>query len=130
MANGDAVLQDHVRRLRELAGFGGKSAPLVAKAVEAETRKNAARGVGPDGKPWQLTKEGKKPLQDVVPEVRAVGTTVVMRLKGHRARHHIGAVQGKIKREILPNKRIPETMTRAIDKVITGEFGRIMGTDE
>ncbi len=117
-----------MRRLRELGGFGGKSATLVARAVEADSRKQSARGVGPDGKPWPLTKTGQRPLQDVAAVVRAVGTTVVMRLKGHRARHHLGAVRGKIKREILPNKRIPEQMTRAIDKVITGEFQRIMGT--
>lgn len=127
-SSGDAALQDHIRRLRELGGFGGKSAPLVARAAEAGFRERAARGVGPDGKPWQLTKTGDKPLQNVVPVVRAVGTVVVMRLEGHRARHHLGAIKGKIKREILPNKRTPETMARAIDEVITGEFQRIMGT--
>lgn len=120
-------MQDHIRRLRELAGFGGRSAPLVARAVEAESRKASARGVGPDGKPWQLTKAGKKPLQNVVPVVRAVDTAVVMRLEGHRARHHLGIAKGKIRREILPSERIPDQMVTAIDKVITDEFERIMG---
>lgn len=129
VADGSAVLRDHVRRLRKLAGFGGASAEKVARALKSEVRKQVAAGLGPDGRPLQLTQEGKRPLQkaDEAITVDAVGSTVVMRTMGHHARHHHGAVKGKIKRLLLPTADIPKPMVRAITRVMNGEFRKIMG---
>lgn len=122
-------MRDQIRRLRTLAGFGAASAPVVARAVKVESRKQVAAGLAPDGRPLQLTKEGKQPLRNAgqAITVRAVGSTVLMVIKGHHARHHLGFAKGKIKRPLIPTDEIPAPMTRAIERVVTGEFEQIMG---
>lgn len=115
--------------LRNIAGFGGESAPDVAKELAVEVRKQVARGENPRGQKWALTREGKQPLVNAAKavSVRALGTRVVMRITGHHARHHFGAVWGKVKRELIPNERIPDPMVRAIERVLAKRFDKIMG---
>jgi hypothetical protein len=116
-----------IDRLHRLEGLTTLSAPKVAVAVEAEVRDQISQGVGPDGVPWKKTKEGKTPLQNAASAltVRPIGSVVLLRLTGPEAKHHLGAVKGKIKRPIIPTGKIPDPMTRAIERVVTGEFRRI-----
>lgn len=129
VSDGTAVMRDQIRRLRALAGFGAASAKAVARAVKVEARKQIAAGLGPDGRPLQLTKDGRQPLKNAgeVITVRAVGTTVIMVVKNHHARHHLGFAKGKVVRQLIPTDKLPDTMTKAITKVVTGEFEQIMG---
>jgi len=128
LADGFAALDRQIRRIRELGQLAEESAPAVAAAVKKEVTAQIARGVGPDGKPWKPTKSGEKPLQNAgkALTVRAVGPVVVLRLTGYHARHHLGAVKGGVRRPILPTRRIPDPVTRAIKTVVTRQFRKVM----
>ena len=128
---GFASLDAHIKKLRTLGEIPERVAPKVAVSAKQEISRNASQQRGPDGRPWPKGKKGQAVLVGAGNAVRAsaVGSVVVLSLDGHYARHHLGAVKGKTKREILPNKRIPQTMTRAITRVVTGEFFAIMGPD-
>ena len=129
MSSGPEVLRDIKRRLRELGDIAEDVAPDVAGAVEDELAKQIERGVGPDGRAWALTRDGRKPLRNAASAltVRAIGTVIVTQLGGPEARHHLGAVRGKVRRAILPTRRIPDPMVRAIRRVIEQRFERTMG---
>lgn len=130
MASGSAEMRKQIKRLRKLGGLVEQSAPLIAVAVKEENRKQISKGQSPDGTPWPKTKKGEQPLVDAAAHVTvaAIGSTVLMSVSDHHARHHFGFVRGKIKRQILPTDEIPQPMTRAITGVVTGEFSAIMET--
>jgi len=129
MASGAVVLQRQIDALRSLSKITTVVAPSVAFAAKREIVAQIARGQGPDGKPWKLTKAGTVPLRGAAEgvTVSAVGSVIVIRVDGHHARHHLGAVKGKIKREIIPNRRIPGPLSRAIRRVVVREFRSTMG---
>lgn len=129
LADAGAQLQAQIARLKSLTSLGKDAAPVVAAAVKKDTAKQVASATGPDGRAWKLTKDGRVPLRNAAAHVQvtAVGNVVLMRLEGHHARHHLGAVRGKVKREIIPTERMPDPMTKTIERVITGEFERVMG---
>lgn len=129
MADGLAALDEHIARIQQLPGMVERMAPAVGKALEGELRQQIARGVGPDGKPWAPTKEGKVPLQKAAKalRVRAVGTTVLAVLEGPEALHHMGRARGGVRRPILPTTTIPDPVVKAIGEVATAEFNKTMG---
>jgi hypothetical protein len=124
MADGFAELDAQIARLRSLPHLARDSAPAVARAVEAEIVRQIGRGVGPDGKAWAPTEDGNRPLQNAAKAltVRALGTTIICRLDGPEARHHLGFVRGGKVRQILPTGKIPDPMTRAIRSVVERKF--------
>lgn len=128
-ASGFAEMDRQIARLRTLSKFVATSATVVAVAVRRELASQIDAGVGPDGKSWPPTEGGGRALRGAAAalSVRAVGTVVLATLTGVEARHHFGAVRGKVKREILPTGKIPDPVTRAITRVLTGEFNAIMG---
>lgn len=103
-------------------------APRVAKALEHELVEQIDAGKRPDGKPWPLTKDGKRALQDAARSlsVRAVGTVVLARLNGVVSRHHLGAVKGGVRRQILPTGKMPGPVASAISKVLDEAFRQHM----
>lgn len=129
---GFAALDAQIRKLRELGEIPARVAPRVAQSAKREIQRNVSAQRGPDGKPWPKGKQGQPVLRGAGKAVRAsaVGSVVVLSLDDHHARHHLGAVKGKVKREILPTTKIPRPMTRAIERVVTGEFHAIMGSEE
>lgn len=128
MAEGAAVLDSWIARLRELPKFADRAAGEVAPVLEQELLANVANGVGPDGQAWPLTQDGRVALQGARRglTVRAVGSVVVARLEGIYARHHRGAVRGGVRRPILPSGKTPATIVRAVREVVTREFQRTM----
>lgn len=131
MADGSIALRAQIAKLQELGNITTTATPTVAKAVKDEVVKQVNQGLGPDGKPWKETKAGTPPLQGAgrAVKVSAVGTVILLRLDGRHARHHLGAVKGGVKREQIPTGKIPDPVTRAITKVLTGEFRQIMGDE-
>lgn len=129
-AKGFAALDEQIKKLNELGKITSRVAPKVAVAAKEELRKQVASQQGPSGKQWEESEDGKSILTRAaeVARVFADGTTVLMVLGGHYARHHLGAVKGKKKREILPNARIPATITKAIKRVVIAEFHATMRT--
>jgi len=129
MADGAVVLAEQIARLRSLGSLPKRSAPQVATALDPVMREQIASAVGPDGKAWPKTEDGHEPLQGAMRAVtiKAVGTVVLIRVEGHHARHHIGAVKGGKRRPIIPTGPIPTPMIKAITKVVEDDFRRTMG---
>jgi len=127
---GFAELDRMIECLRTLGpALTTEAAPAVAKAVERELDAQISRAVGPDGRPWKATQDGRTPLRNAAKalSVRAIGDVVVATLEGAEARHHLGAVKGGVKRQILPTGKIPDPVTRAIKTVLTTAFQRKTG---
>lgn len=125
---GHESLRGMISRLRQLRQLPEQAAPKVAVALDGEIKKSIAKGTAPDGTPWPKTKDGRQALQSAgkALTVNAVGSVVVARLDGHIARHHLGAVKGKVKRQILPSAKLSKPISKAINTVVTGEFRKTM----
>lgn len=132
MASGAQKLEEHLSRIRELAKFADRAAPVVRDELRREIVRSSRAQESPAGLSWRPpeTVEGRilRHVDDHL-RVRAVGTTIVATLTGRYARHHLGAVRGgagKTPRRIIPND-LSRVTARAIDRAVTAEFRRIMG---
>lgn len=119
-----AALRSRIARIQTLPA----EIPAIASQVSDRIRKiiagNIAAGVSPDGKKWPETEDGHQPLSNAMQavDVRAIGPVVVVSVDGIENRHHIGNVKGGKKREIIPSRRIPDPMVRALDEVTQERF--------
>jgi hypothetical protein len=131
VADGRAELQRQIAKLRGLSNLAPRIAPEVARELERELRENVAAGRGPDGKPWEPTKDGRRPLKNAARQVSAsaVGTVIIARVDGIEARHHVGAVRGGTARPMIPTGSIPDPVSRAIEAVATRAFDEHMRGD-
>lgn len=128
MADGFVRLDAHIARIRALPELARKAAPDVALAVEAELERTIAAGTSADGVPWKPRKAGGKPLAGAAAAlaVVAVGSSVIVTLRGPEARHHKGWAKGGIRRPVIPVKDIPPAMAAAIKDVIAKRFEKEM----
>lgn len=94
--------------------------PLVRDAVEAELRRQIMAGADPSGTPWKLRKDGEKALQTAAKylKVTAKGNFIVISVTGPIARHHIGAVKGGTKRQVIPSGEIPTRLAEVVRKAV------------
>jgi hypothetical protein len=124
--NGQAfqALDAMIAKIKAVGLIPTEVAPQIADALHSILDANIAAGVGPDGKPWPLTKKGEKPLKNASAAltVRAVGSVVLAKLTGPTALHHLGIARGHIRRQILPSSRVPGPMTAAVKAVLTKAF--------
>lgn len=130
MSSGAIEIDRQIARLRELAKLVPTSAKGVADAMRDVIVDNIARGVAPDGTPWEPTQAGARPLRGAADalDVSPVGTVIVATLQGPEARHHLGAVRGGRRREILPTgSTIPGPMVDGIERALVDRFRVIMG---
>lgn len=119
----DAVdaLRRQIKRIRLLeyvpAMIAGEVAARTAQIVENNVRAQ----VGPDGVPWAPSRTGRASMLQNAParmEVRLINPTIIQfRLTGRYARHHLGAVRGKIARPIIPTRTVPQPVIRAIQEI-------------
>jgi hypothetical protein len=109
-------------RLAELAAK--RAAPLV----EAQSKRTAAAGTDPDGKPWPAKQDGGRPLVNAADHVsaRALDANVVIELVGPEVWHEMGA-QGKPVRRVIPDVEPSEALLEAVDKGASMAFDEIMG---
>lgn len=127
---GHAKLQEMIERLRTLGATLGKtSAPEVRDALEADLRATTAAGTAPDGTPWEPKQDGGKPLVGVDRDitVTATGNKILATLRGKYVRHHFGTARGGVRRQVLPTRKIPDALSRAIGAVLSKNFHKIMG---
>jgi hypothetical protein len=116
-----------IATISKLPELGKRAAGDVALAVETELRRTIAAGTTPDGRPWQLTKDGTRPLSGAAQALAVVpvGTTIYVRLTGPEARHHHGRGRGGVAREVIPTKTIPAPMANAIRAELARHFGEV-----
>lgn len=127
---GDEALDAMIARAKALRVAGEQIAKEAAPLVEAALKKTAAAGESPDGKPWIPTKDGREPLAHAADaiEVKALGETVVVKVKGHHVFHQRGT--GRLpKRPIIPEggATIPEVVRGAMLEASHRVFERVMG---
>ena len=133
MADGAVAMNEMIRRLNATSGMAERMAPAVATAAKAEIGRTANAQERPDGKAWTPGKDGGPVLRGAAGAIQTavIGTRIVLRLDGHYARHHVGAVRGgkkgSLRRQILPTATMPDPMVRAIERVAEDEFKRTMG---
>lgn len=114
-----------MQKLKELDTFVPEAAWDCAEAWHDQLRAQISAGVDPDGKAWPLRKDtGERTLQhaDDALRVAPVGTTLVARLTGPVARHHLGRARGGIPRVILPEKGLPKAAADAIVGAVVKRF--------
>lgn len=131
MSDGFVEMQRMIKRLRKLGQSAETIAADIAPELRAEIEKNIAASRGPDGTPWKPTQKGNPPLQNAasVLGVAAIGTKVILALRGIEARHHYGHVKGKIGRPILPlaSFSLPKQFVKIITDTATKRFRMITG---
>jgi hypothetical protein len=126
VADDYAALDAHIARIRALPELARRAAPEVAAAVKDDLQRQVAAGVDPDGRPWERTEDGRTPLVGAEVFVGAVGSSVILRLRGHIARHHLGRARGGKTRRIIPTAGIPPRLATVITKVLSQQFDEAM----
>lgn len=131
VTDGAVVLRGWVEKLRKLESMGDRVIADVAKEIERELQTTARNERTPDGRAWPEKKTQGRALAHASDKVRVrvARGAVVVSLTGHYARHHLGAVRGKVRRELIPTGKIPDAMTKAIRRVVEREFRAIMGSE-
>jgi hypothetical protein len=116
-----------IATIGKLPELGKRAAGDVALAIETELQRTIAAGTTPDGKPWQPTKDGGRPLTGAAQALAVVpvGTTIYVRLTGPEARHHLGRGRGGVVREVIPTHTIPAPMASAIRAELVRHFGEV-----
>lgn len=125
-----AKLREMIDRCRSLPReLVVRSVPEIARALKADIDEHVARGQAPDGAAWQLKQDGEQALvgaQQTV-DVSFSGSVVLAVMRGKFVRHHKGTARGGIRRQVLPTRKIPEAVTRAIGATLRKHFSAIMG---
>lgn len=120
--SGETELNAMIRRLRALPRVVEEALPEAATELEKVIAGNIAAQRGPDGKAWEKPKdpETKDVLRNAMKSVtvRAIGRVLLARVVGVEAKHHLGIVKGRVKREIIPTGRAPQPMIEALRRVI------------
>lgn len=127
-----AALRTQIRKIQALGEkFVEESAPEIAVEMKRDIAKKIDANVGPDGKPWPAAKSGDSVLANAAKSVttRVVGKSIILRIDGPEARHHLGTGKGRVKRPILPSGKIPDTAMRAIHKVLERRFRKITASE-
>ena len=121
-------MREQISKLRKLAKITDSAAPSVASAVQVEVRTQGKQGIGPDGQPFQLTRDGRRALKNVAQSLKATadGSTIFIEVIGRHARHHRGWVKGKVKREVIPTGKLTPQLIKTISGALTDEFQEIM----
>jgi hypothetical protein len=125
VANGHAVLDDWIRRLRAMPEALKQGAlPEVAQALDEDIHEQAGAGRAPDGSTWQPKQDGGQPLVGVENDVdvSVVGSVVLVKLTGKFVRHHRGMARGGIRRQVIPTRKVPDAVVRAISKALAKSF--------
>lgn len=125
MDSGDVALARMIEQLSKLPeALTEDAAPEIASELHATITRQIAAGTDPNGKPWEKTLDGSRPLVNAAQALRvtAVGSTVVARLTGAEALHHRGAVKGGKVRQILPSNEVPAPVADAIRVVLDRRF--------
>jgi hypothetical protein len=125
----ELALQQHIARVRALGSIARDVAPAAADELKAQLEQQIAAGQTPDGQALQRTADGRVPLRNAARSltVRAIGTAVLARLVGPSAMHHLGIAAGRIRRQILPTRKLPDRMIEALKRVAEQHFNRTMG---
>jgi hypothetical protein len=120
-------LNDMIRRLNSIEGAVRGAMLDVEAACKKQLEQSISAGTSPDGEAWALRKDTQaRPLQNALEHVNfaTLDNTVIVRLRGVDAAHHRGGTRGRVKRQVIPVDRIPDTWQAAIRRVLVEHFER------
>lgn len=127
-----ADLSGMVSQLEQMAGLAVKAAPAVGDVLRAKVEAGIAEGKDPYGVAWKLVqsgpRKGEKALRGAAAKLQldVIGYEITLRVRGIEGRHHKGAVKGKVKRPIVPDKRgLPKSWAPEIRAVLDTTFRQI-----
>lgn len=123
-------LREMIERCRQLpVELVARSVPEIARALRDDIQRTAQAGTAPDGEPWQEKKDGTQALRGVERDVDVTfsGSVVIATLRGKFVRHHKRTARGGIRRQVIPTRKIPDAVTRAIGVTLRRHFSAIMG---
>lgn len=103
--------------------------PKIAEILEGDIKQTINAQEDPDGNPWIPRKRGNAPVLVNAAKAVHVGTlehSVLVRLTGVEARHQLGAVKGRVAREIIPVDKLPPEMMRKISEAAEQVLGGIL----
>lgn len=129
MAKGAVQLRTHIAKIRDLKNLGRDSIKAIKKEIGKSIEAQVAAQTEPDGKPWKPRKVGSGAVLSRAAnqaKIASRGNVIAVTLTGHYARHQLGAVRGKVKRRIIPSKKLPDPYSDAIRKALGREFKRVM----
>lgn len=107
------------------------TAPKAAEELRKQLEANITAGRGPNFEAWKRRQDGGKALQNAARdlEVTARGTVVLARLTGPSALHHLGRARGRIVRQIIPTKFVPQPVVIAVRRAMGPDFKRLLGLE-
>lgn len=117
-SNAMAALRARIVQIRTISAAIPRVATTAVGEVRSIIAANVAAQRGPDGQPWPSSVDGQPVLVGAMKhvDVRAVGSTIVVTVDGTENRHHTGRVRGGKRRDIIPSRAMPETVSEALDK--------------
>jgi len=130
MADGFALLDAQIAKVRNLGRLAEltakKAAPLVLEAVQKTTR----AGKTPDGVPWPAKKDGGQALVHAADHLSASaeGSIVILTLTGKAEVVHNSGDKRNPKRQILPDAGagLPTIIAEAVRRASAEAFAEIM----
>jgi hypothetical protein len=105
-----AALDALIERVRTLPKVVDEALPDLAEIWGDRMRATIAAGTSPTGEAWKPTARGERALKDAADalHIAVYKGKIFVRLTGVEARHHRGAVRGRVTRQIIPRELPPE----------------------
>lgn len=124
MSAATEALDAMIASISSLETLVPESLPALSEACQRSVERTIADGTTAYKKPWQPTADGRKPLRNASKalKVATVGTTVWINITGVEARHHLGAVKGKVKRPIIPERGLPGVLAKELRAILEANF--------
>ncbi len=127
-----AALDAMIAKLKALGNgerVAEKVAQVAAPLIDKQVKSTAAAGQTPDGKAWQVKKDGGKPLVHATDhiETSAHGPLILQTLTGPDVFHHKG-LGGRPKRQVIPSSHdVPQSVWKAVHEACERVWREILG---
>jgi len=113
------VLAEMAEKLRAVPGVLRDVVPVLAEETDRYLRECYARGVDPDGTPWEPTASGGRPrITGSQLTVQSVGNKIIVRLTWHDALHSKGYARGGKQRRLVPAGDVPPALAERFKRIV------------
>ncbi len=120
------MLEEIIAQINSYKDLPKKIAPQVADELRNIIAGNVKAQRNPDGSAWPKGQYGQSSVLTGAMSnisVNAIGAVITARVEGPEARHHLGAVKGKVVRQLIPSSKVPHSVVEAIRKALASWAG-------